>query len=178
MESSNSNSNSCLIVRGLPGVGKTIGVYACCNDLGFHVLEVNASQPRNGKHLINQVGEATQSHIMMSTNQTPETNTLLAETESSLNGSGNTSNAQLSMLLLEEVDCVFDSSAVPSLAKQHNTTTASNVGSATGLDKGFFSAVKLLMHNSKRPIILTCNGKWPQTIFLGSYAQMSTCLAS
>uniref|UniRef100_A0A3P9IY43 ATPase family AAA domain-containing protein 5 n=1 Tax=Oryzias latipes TaxID=8090 RepID=A0A3P9IY43_ORYLA len=53
--------NTMLIV-GPTGVGKTAAVYACAQELGFKVFEVNASSQRSGRLILSQLKEATQSH--------------------------------------------------------------------------------------------------------------------
>lgn len=54
----------CLIVCGPPAVGKTSAVHACAHELGFKVLELNASDDLHGSRLHARVGEAAQSHAM------------------------------------------------------------------------------------------------------------------
>ncbi|KAL0993085.1 hypothetical protein UPYG_G00103030 [Umbra pygmaea] len=51
-----------LLITGPTGVGKTAAVYACAQELGFKVFEVNASSQRNGRQILSQLKEATQSH--------------------------------------------------------------------------------------------------------------------
>ncbi|XP_073516488.1 ATPase family AAA domain-containing protein 5 [Phyllobates terribilis] len=51
-----------LLITGPPGVGKTAAVYACAQELGFKVFEVNASCQRSGRQILAQLKEATQSH--------------------------------------------------------------------------------------------------------------------
>ncbi|XP_014342593.1 ATPase family AAA domain-containing protein 5 [Latimeria chalumnae] len=51
-----------LLLTGPLGVGKTAAVYACAQELGFKVFEVNASCQRNGRQILSQLKEATQSH--------------------------------------------------------------------------------------------------------------------
>ncbi|KAJ7989766.1 hypothetical protein DPEC_G00307920 [Dallia pectoralis] len=51
-----------LLITGPTGVGKTAAVYACALELGFKVFEVNASSQRNGRQILSQLKEATQSH--------------------------------------------------------------------------------------------------------------------
>ncbi|KAM9371324.1 ATPase family AAA domain-containing protein 5 [Phaethornis superciliosus] len=61
MEEETSLCNTVLIT-GPPGVGKTAAVYACAQELGFKIFEVNASCQRSGRHILSQLKEATQSH--------------------------------------------------------------------------------------------------------------------
>ncbi|KAM4531241.1 ATPase family AAA domain-containing protein 5 isoform 1-T2 [Odontesthes bonariensis] len=51
-----------VLITGPTGVGKTAAVYACAQELGFKVFEVNASFQRSGRLILSQLKEATQSH--------------------------------------------------------------------------------------------------------------------
>ncbi|XP_029456573.1 ATPase family AAA domain-containing protein 5 [Rhinatrema bivittatum] len=51
-----------ILITGPSGVGKTAAVYACAQELGFKVFEVNASCQRSGRQILAQLKEATQSH--------------------------------------------------------------------------------------------------------------------
>nr|XP_046266878.1 ATPase family AAA domain-containing protein 5b isoform X2 [Scatophagus argus] len=53
-----------MLITGPPGVGKTASVYACSQELGFKVFEVNCSSQRSGCHVLSQLKEATQSHLV------------------------------------------------------------------------------------------------------------------
>ncbi|KAG8014881.1 ATPase family AAA domain-containing protein 5 [Nibea albiflora] len=53
-----------MLLTGPPGVGKTAVVYACSQELGFKVFEVNCSSLRCGRHVLSQLKEATQSHLV------------------------------------------------------------------------------------------------------------------
>ncbi|XP_060753427.1 ATPase family AAA domain-containing protein 5 [Tachysurus vachellii] len=51
-----------VLITGPTGVGKTAAVYACAQELGFKVFEVNCSSQRSGRQILSQLKEATQSH--------------------------------------------------------------------------------------------------------------------
>ncbi|XP_072239533.1 ATPase family AAA domain-containing protein 5b [Leuresthes tenuis] len=53
-----------VLITGPSGVGKTASVYACAQELGFKVFEVNSSSQRSGRHVLSQLKEATQSHLV------------------------------------------------------------------------------------------------------------------
>ncbi|XP_063739837.1 ATPase family AAA domain-containing protein 5b isoform X2 [Eleginops maclovinus] len=53
-----------MLITGPLGVGKTASVYACAQELGFKVFEVNCSSQRCGRHVLSQLKEATQSHLV------------------------------------------------------------------------------------------------------------------
>lgn len=53
-----------MLLVGPAGCGKTASVYALAEELGYNVLEVNASSRRNGKTVLSHLHEATQSHSL------------------------------------------------------------------------------------------------------------------
>lgn len=55
---------NCVLLVGPAGCGKTATVYALAEELGYNVLEVNASSKRNGKTVLSHLHEATQSHSL------------------------------------------------------------------------------------------------------------------
>ncbi|XP_034544074.1 ATPase family AAA domain-containing protein 5b isoform X2 [Notolabrus celidotus] len=60
-----------MLITGPPGVGKTASVYACSQELGFKVFEVNCSSQRSGHRVLSQLKEATQSHLVETTGKDP-----------------------------------------------------------------------------------------------------------
>ncbi|PNF27779.1 hypothetical protein B7P43_G09230 [Cryptotermes secundus] len=58
--------NNTAILVGPHGCGKTSAVYAIANELGCKVLEINTSSKRNGKRILSELQEATQSHQVKS----------------------------------------------------------------------------------------------------------------
>nr|XP_019939908.1 PREDICTED: ATPase family AAA domain-containing protein 5-like isoform X2 [Paralichthys olivaceus] len=60
-----------MLVTGPPGVGKTASVYACAQELGFKVFEVNCSSQRSGRHVLSQLKEATQSYLVETSGKDP-----------------------------------------------------------------------------------------------------------
>ncbi|XP_062853423.1 ATPase family AAA domain-containing protein 5b isoform X4 [Trichomycterus rosablanca] len=51
-----------VLIHGPTGVGKTAAVYACSQELGFRIFEVNSSSLRSGQLVLSQLKECTQSH--------------------------------------------------------------------------------------------------------------------
>ncbi|XP_068241749.1 ATPase family AAA domain-containing protein 5-like [Palaemon carinicauda] len=146
------NFVSTYLLCGPPGVGKTAVVYALATELGYNVLEVNASSKRPGKHVMSQLAEATQSHsVSNSSNQPTNAIASLFATKSTTKSKlmknkvaaakeavSKESNRDLekkkglSVVLFEDIDIVFEES-----------------------DEGFLSTVNNFMITTKRPIILT-----------------------
>ncbi|KAL0360233.1 UNVERIFIED_CONTAM: ATPase family AAA domain-containing protein 5 [Sesamum radiatum] len=51
-----------LLITGPAGSGKSAAIYACARDQGFQVIEINASDWRNGALVKQKFGEAVESH--------------------------------------------------------------------------------------------------------------------
>ncbi|KAM9856967.1 ATPase family AAA domain-containing protein 5b [Aulostomus maculatus] len=60
-----------MLITGPSGVGKTASVYACAQELGFKVFEVNCSSQRSGRNVLSQLKEATQSHLVEPSGKDP-----------------------------------------------------------------------------------------------------------
>ncbi|XP_062243097.1 ATPase family AAA domain-containing protein 5b isoform X2 [Platichthys flesus] len=60
-----------MLLTGPPGVGKTASVYACAQELGFKVFEVNCSSQRSSRHVLSQLKEATQSYLVETSGKDP-----------------------------------------------------------------------------------------------------------
>ncbi|XP_047110864.1 ATPase family AAA domain-containing protein 5 isoform X1 [Schistocerca piceifrons] len=135
--SGGSDFNKAAILLGPHGSGKTSSVYAVANELGFEVLEINASSRRTGKRILADLQEATQSHRIgvpgADSNQSTITKIFKRGKGNSKTDSNERSmKKEMSLILVEEVDIVFDD-----------------------YDEGFVSALSTLVTTSKRPVIFT-----------------------
>ncbi|XP_041364172.1 ATPase family AAA domain-containing protein 5-like [Gigantopelta aegis] len=71
-----------LLITGPTGIGKTATVYALAQELGYKVIEVNASSSRNGKRILSQLQEATQSHQVAQSKEGTTNWTNITQTDS------------------------------------------------------------------------------------------------
>ncbi|GJQ73379.1 hypothetical protein Trydic_g13745 [Trypoxylus dichotomus] len=125
-----------VIIYGPHGSGKTMTIYALCNDLGINVLELNASSKRTGRRLIQELQEATQSHQVRKSENLELTNFFKPNSKHKNTNKTKdtlTRNPKMCLLLVEDVDIVFEQ------------------------DDGFLGALIQLLLTSKRPIILVAN---------------------
>ncbi|XP_073419916.1 ATPase family AAA domain-containing protein 5 isoform X2 [Dendrobates tinctorius] len=156
-----------LLITGPPGVGKTAAVYACAQELGFKVFEVNASCQRSGRQILAQLKEATQSHqvdqqgvhahkpCFFSSSSTVKSPPPQSDDDGKASGTERGSGAEesqrrtaTSLILFEEVDVIFDD------------------------DTGFLSAIKTFMSTTKRPVILTTSDPMFRMMFDGAFEDL------
>lgn len=129
-----SRNSNVIILCGPPSSFKTSTVYASAKELNYFVFEINAGQRRNGKEILDQVGEMSQSNLVH--RKVVRDGESFEETDS-LSGSSSQSDNQSfshqrSFLLLEDVDVVFE------------------------CDKSFWPTLIKFIETSKRPVVLTC----------------------
>ncbi|KAI9917109.1 hypothetical protein PsorP6_012837 [Peronosclerospora sorghi] len=120
------------ILEGESGSGKSAAVYACAEELGYEISEINAAQNRSGKSIIELAGEATQSTCVLhikSKKKHKKNRRRHSENRKSLDYA---TAASLSLVMFEDIDVVFDE------------------------DKGFYNAVCSIAKHSKCPIVITC----------------------
>lgn len=133
-----------IVLSGPSGAGKTAAVYAAAHELGWDVFEVYPGiGKRNALSISAMVGEVSRSHMVAkggrATSPKPSTAMIDLTAESKISYLAETEGvapvkARQSVILLEEVDILYDD------------------------DKNFWQAVVALIADSRRPVILTCNG--------------------
>ncbi|TMW69372.1 hypothetical protein Poli38472_001528 [Pythium oligandrum] len=123
------------ILEGDVGSGKSAGVYACAEELGFEVIEINAAQPRTGKHIVEIAGEATQSTRVLHMGSGPNDKKQKKKKRSTKKRRSDegTRPSHLSLVLFEDIDLVFED------------------------DKGFLNTLCSIAKHSKCPIVATCS---------------------
>ncbi|XP_011503900.1 PREDICTED: ATPase family AAA domain-containing protein 5, partial [Ceratosolen solmsi marchali] len=117
-------NNKVAVLIGPHGSGKTASVYAIANELGYKVLEINASSKRLGKQILKDFEEATKSHRVEKLHFNNIFTSLSKKKK-------NNNISQNSLILMEDVDLVFDE------------------------DQGFVTAMFQLVSSTKRPIVMT-----------------------
>ncbi|KAK1384333.1 AAA domain-containing protein [Heracleum sosnowskyi] len=145
-----------LLITGPVGSGKSAAIYACAKEQGFQVIEVNASDWRNGALVKQRFGEAVESHWLQcaiadqgSSNEVIEiiplsdgenfdsTRMTHGELVSTRSKSSSEQNDKKTLILFEDVDAVLEE------------------------DRGFIGTIQQLAETAKRPMILTSNSNNP-----------------
>uniref|UniRef100_A0A1D1Y003 ATPase family AAA domain-containing protein 5 n=1 Tax=Anthurium amnicola TaxID=1678845 RepID=A0A1D1Y003_9ARAE len=163
-----------LLVTGPVGCGKSAAIYACAKEQGFQIIEVNASDERNGAHLKRKFGEAMDSHAieLRSTEDAVDLgrkHALPFMMESSVNTVAikfkNETHNEASRLCKapkseHPVNFVGSQSSTCRFANK-NLFLFEDVDAVLDEDHGFIATIMQLAETSKRPIVLTTNSKDP-----------------
>ncbi|KAG5601260.1 hypothetical protein H5410_032630 [Solanum commersonii] len=152
-----------LLVSGPVGSGKSAAIYACAKEQRFQVIEVNASDWRNGALVKQRFGEAVESHWLQRMQKDPvylEDKLVsgggvieaipLSDEENAPNATG----VQRKQVFREEITANY----------QGETKTLilfEDVDTALCEDRGFVSTIQQLAETAKRPMILTSNSDNP-----------------
>ncbi|KAF4339080.1 ELG1-like protein [Fusarium beomiforme] len=156
-----------VVISGPHGSGKSATVYAIAKELGFEIFEINSASRRNGKDILEKVGDMTRNHLVQQHRADP--------------GSGTTEEDEVSRDLKSGkqgmMTAFFQKSRAskpptkkPAEEKSTETTKASSAKSQKQSlilleevdvlyeeDKQFWATLMGMMAQSKRPFIMTCN---------------------
>ncbi|CAK1586209.1 unnamed protein product [Parnassius mnemosyne] len=155
--------NNLLILTGKIGTGKTSSVYAVASELSIKVIEVNASNKRTGKIMLQDLQEATQSH------KVDRQRDCIDNSQKSLERDANTlpkikkrgRPAKNKEILSQSSSSIVkkDTNSEPFSSQESLRTDMSlilidDADIVFEQDDGFCSAIAQLIHSSKRPVIL------------------------
>ena len=151
---------------GLSG-SKTATVYAAAKELGFTVLEVNASRKRSGADILNQFGEATQSRRLGGGGSEPGSGSINPNKPKGVGGlfgafgvkpkSGSKKRKSDSDISQDDKDSSKDKESSKTSSQKNTLILFEEVDVLRGEDRGFMAALATLIRTSKRPIVLTSN---------------------
>ncbi|KAB5568603.1 hypothetical protein DKX38_002396 [Salix brachista] len=180
-ESDSENNNegaslkNVLLISGPTGSGKSAAIYACAKEGGFKVLEVNASDYRNGALVKQRYGEALESHFLRWSQKThvePQRNSITKF--SSVLPDGKLKQDFYSKMV-EVAPMLDEDNSLGATVKfdSNDSTIACGQGQLKHLilfedvdlafteDRGFVAAIQQIAEKAKGPVILTSNCENP-----------------
>ncbi|KAK3036787.1 hypothetical protein RJ639_030817 [Escallonia herrerae] len=155
--------------------GKSAAVYACAKEQGFQVIEVNASDWRNGALVKQKFGEAVESHWLQCGMENSGNKQLLKSSpgKCALSVPQGSDNEVIDLTPLYDNDNSQNASRMPCKSSCEDNITASAQGDIKTVilfedvdttlyeDRGFIATIKQLAETAKRPMILTSNSSNP-----------------
>ncbi|KAL8485596.1 hypothetical protein ACS0TY_027763 [Phlomoides rotata] len=165
-----------LLVTGPVGSGKSAAIYACARDQGFQIIEINASDWRNGALVKQKFGEAVESHWLQRTvdNEINSDNKSLSKFYKAVNAETQSSDdevIELQYLPDKEDSGAAGSSPNESVPVDKRTVNCpsevktlilfEDVDATLCEDHGFITTIQQLAETAKRPMILTSNSDNP-----------------
>ena len=126
-----------MLLVGPPGTGKTTIARAAANDLGWSVIEMNASEERNAAAIRRAATIGSQNASLSSFDDEKKT--------------------KRTLILLDEVDHLSGGFAAQSENRIAESMNASDPGRKISGDRGGKGEVMHLLRNTLQPVLMTCN---------------------
>lgn len=170
-----------VVMSGPHGCGKSATVFAVAKELGFEVFEINPNSKRSGKEVMDKVGDMTRNHLVQrskvdkiptNVNDDEErlSNAVAEDLKSGRQGTMNSFFTSKVPIKPKPADKdVEPSAAQPEISKstiapkgltkqqKQSLILLEEIDVLYEEDRGFWQTVMLLIAQSKRPIIMTCN---------------------
>ncbi|WYZ39738.1 hypothetical protein EsH8_IV_000079 [Colletotrichum jinshuiense] len=162
-----------VVLSGPHGCGKTAAVYAVAKELGFEVFEINASSRRNGKDVMEKVGDMTQNHLVQQNRQGGMGDDKNTADEDTSNDVKSGKQGTMTSFFKPKTTSKAEPKVQPEIIEQPAETVKSTKTKAQNQkqslilleevdvlyeeDKQFWATIMNLIAQSKRPFVMTCN---------------------
>lgn len=172
-----------ILLTGPNGSGKTAAVYAAATELGWEVFEVNPGMGRRtGANLMSWVGDVGKNHLVVNGSKMSEDSSKAAGALQSFfatNGKANQEQAtdddnypiavsgsqgsQADPIHIDESpmqEAALDLESAMSNKVRQSLILIDEADILYGEETTFWPALAALISESRRPVIITCNGEW------------------
>jgi len=170
--------SNAILLSGPSGCGKTAAAHAVARELGFKVFEISPCERRNGKDVLEKVGDMTENHLVkhhgpdagdLSSAEEPSRNEeafqrdLASGRQGKMNAffkpKAGTAKASPRRKAIQKrvVEAVQQATKKPPKDQQQSLILLEEVDILFKDDKDFWNTIFKLMESSKRPFIMTCN---------------------
>ncbi|KAL0931477.1 AAA family protein [Colletotrichum truncatum] len=167
-----SRLTNAVVLSGPHGSGKTAAVYAVAKELGFEIFEINASSRRNGKDVMEKVGDMTQNHLVQQNRQGGKDDNSKGDDETSKDIKSGKQGTMMSFFkpkatskpeLKAEPNEIEQPTETPKATKaktqnqKQSLILLEEVDVLYEEDKQFWATIMNLIAQSRRPFVMTCN---------------------
>nr|XP_027089811.1 uncharacterized protein LOC113710932 isoform X2 [Coffea arabica] len=157
-----------LLVTGPVGSGKSAAIYACAEEQGFQVLEVNASDWRSGALVKHRFGEALGSHWLqhkVDNTASSDKKYLSKSSPEIIEVTKGSEDEVVELIPLSDEDdpqLICNGNSILDCQNEIKTLILfEDVDATLSEDHGFLSTIQQLAQTAKRPMILTANNYNP-----------------
>ncbi|KAI1396133.1 hypothetical protein F4819DRAFT_476294 [Hypoxylon fuscum] len=169
-----------VVLSGPSGCGKTATVYAIAKELDFEVFEINPSSRRNGKDVLEKVGDMTRNHLVQhrhkedalqegaatedevdrdlkSGKQGTMTTFFKPKTAPPAGASAAPPTRKTTKTPVEESSSDAKDTKKPAKSQKQSLILLEEVDVLYEEDKQFWATIASMIVQSKRPFVMTCN---------------------
>ncbi|KAI0597541.1 hypothetical protein F4775DRAFT_559611 [Biscogniauxia sp. FL1348] len=162
-----------VVLSGPHGCGKTATVYAIAKELDFEIFEINPGARRNGRDILEKVGDMTRNHLVQHQRKEGVREETPVDDEVSRDLKSGKQGMMTAFLKPKPAkpDCITTKPDLPSTTESCNPKESKkpNKNQKQSLilleevdilyeeDKQFWTTIISMISQSKRPFIMTCN---------------------
>ncbi|KAG5998262.1 hypothetical protein E4U43_002458 [Claviceps pusilla] len=154
-----------IVLSGPHGCGKTAAVYAVAKELGFEVFEINSSSRRNGKDVLERIGDMTRNHLVQP-HRGQATTSVADDDASDGTTAGHESRSSKQGIMTtffkaksgsKEKSKPCNNLVVSKTQKQQSLILVEEADILYEEDKQLWTTLMGMINQSKRPFVITCN---------------------
>lgn len=163
--------SNAILLSGPPGCGKSASVYAVAKELDFEVFEINPGNRRNGRDILERVGDMTRNHLVNKLNMGEGTSNQSSGDAGpqEVEPEEGKQNKLMSFFKPQSTSAGAKGAKSSRREAEKETDAKSSRPQRQSLilleeadilfeeDRQFWSGVVSLIQQSRRPIIITCN---------------------